>query len=93
MNPIMKPRQVMSSSFDNEEVLLDLDQGVYFSLNTVGKEIWDLITKGRDFDDIVTTIQNRYQVAYSTVCHDVRRLIDELVTQGLVEESSQQDPA
>ena len=86
MKSLFTPSQVMSSSFDDEEVLLDLKKGVYYSLNAVGKEIWQLINKGRNFDTIVDTIQGRYRVDQSMVSKDVRRLLDDLIDQGLVEE-------
>ena len=77
-------QEVLSSTFDDEEVLLDLRRGVYFSLNRVGKEIWHLLGEGCSPTTIIDRIQGRYKVDREIVVHDVERLVEDLLLEDLI---------
>jgi len=75
----------MSRQVGDETVILDLSSGMYFSLDRVGAEIWQLLTEGHRLDSIVTTMLARYEVAEDQLRQDVTHLVDELLSRGLVQ--------
>jgi hypothetical protein len=68
-------------------VLLDLHQDEYFSLGQVGTRVWALIVEGASLGAIVDQIGEQYGVERERVEADVRALVDDLVTTGLLAEA------
>ena len=89
MNPdtvLSIPPQVMSRLVDNETVLLDLESGMYFGLDGVGKRIWDAVTEGRSICEIAAIITEEYEVDDTRAQADVIAFTGELVERGLLVE-------
>ncbi len=82
------PAHVLARSVGADTVLLDLHQDEYFSLDRVGTEVWALIGKGLTFGEIVADIASSYEVDQAQVETDVRALVGELVSTGLLLEKS-----
>ena len=82
---LIVPSQVMSRQVGDETVILDLSRGMYFSLDPVGAQIWQLLSDGQSIDLIVTTLLSRYEVAEDQLRRDVSDLVEELKSRGLIE--------
>ena len=66
---------VMYTQVEDEYVLLHLDKGEYFSLNAMGREMFDYIKDGMSPDEIIDCITRDYEVAGDTVKRDLDELI------------------
>ena len=87
MNPdtiLSIPPQVMSRLVDDETVLLDLESGMYFGLDGVGKRIWDSVTEGRSIGEIAEIISAEYEVDEARAQADVVAFTSDLVERGLL---------
>jgi hypothetical protein len=75
---------LLASEFGREVVILDLRDGVYYSLDEVGAWIWKLlrqpVTVGGIRDDIVA----KFDVEPTRCERDIRVLLDELISRRLV---------
>ena len=80
------PSQVISRLVDDETVVLDLESGMYFGLDGVGKRIWESLAEGRRLGEIVTIIVGEYEVDESQAQQDVLSFAHELVERGLLAE-------
>lgn len=69
-------------------VLLDPSNGKYFALDDVGAQVWELCDGTRDIPAIVAAICAEYEAEPTQVEADVRELLAELETEGLVDEPS-----
>jgi hypothetical protein len=78
------PAQVMSRLVDDETVLLDLESGMYFGLDGVGKRIWESVTDGKNLGDIAAIITAEYDVDESQALADVIAFASDLVERGLL---------
>jgi hypothetical protein len=78
------PPQVMSRLVDDETVLLDLESGMYFGLDGVGKRIWESISQGASLGEIARIITAEYEVDEQEALEDVVRFTSELVERGLL---------
>ena len=51
----------VSEKLDDELIILDLESGLYHSLNEIGSVIWEEIKdKNPSFDDLVKSISKKY---------------------------------
>lgn len=71
---------------DNEAVLLNLNNGQYYSLNELGTHIWNTIQQHDSIEDLIIALEQEYEVSPEQLKTDVRTLIQDLITNGLIEE-------
>ncbi len=80
---INRPR-VVYETIDGESVMIDFDTGNYYSLNPIGSAIWDLVDAGASTDEIVQTLNRRYDASQAQIQQAVDRLLSELQQKGLL---------
>jgi hypothetical protein len=80
------PPQVMSRLVGDEMVLLDLESGMYFGLDGVGKRIWEAIGEGLTLGEIAAIIVSEYEVEVNQAQADVIEFVGDLVERGLLTE-------
>jgi Coenzyme PQQ synthesis protein D (PqqD) len=78
--------RVIVQEVEGESVLLDINNGEYFSLNEVGGRVWDLCDGARSVGDIAEAICVEYDVPLQTAEGDASELLAALVGAGLVVE-------
>ena len=89
MNPDTRlsiPPQVMSRLVGNETVLLDLESGIYFGLDGVGKRIWESIGDGLTLGETAAAVVSEYEVDEGQAQADVIEFARDLVERGLLAE-------
>jgi hypothetical protein len=75
---------VAAKVMDGEAILINLSNGIYYSMDKVGALVWELIEKNCSADDMVASIISRYEVDSSQAQNDVERLLKELVDEKLI---------
>jgi GeoRSP system PqqD family protein len=70
----------------DEAVLLQVDTGVYFGLDTVGTRIWQLLSSATTADSIVETLLQEFDVERRVLEQDVAAFLSRLREKGLVQE-------
>jgi hypothetical protein len=78
------PPQVMSRLVGDETVLLDLESGMYFGLDGVGKRIWESIGEGLTLGETAAVITSEYEVDKAKAQADVIEFVSDLVQRGLL---------
>lgn len=78
------PRALVTALPDGSAVLLELDSGVYYSLNRTGQFIFSNVGQGATIGQLVEAMTARFEVDASTAEADLRALLDELVANRLV---------
>lgn len=76
--------EVASEVLDGEAVLINLSNGMYYSIDGVGGRIWELIEKGQSLAGVVRDIAARYDIDEKTADADVKKFVEELVAENLV---------
>lgn len=79
------PAPVMSRLVGDETVLLDLESGMYFGLEGVGKRIWDSVADGKSLGEIAAIIASEFEVDESRALADLKDFAADLVERGLLE--------
>ena len=82
---VVSSDNVTSTQIEGESILLDLEEGVYYGLNSVGGAIWEEIQEPMLIEDIVRAITNTYDVERGQCREDVLALVTDLEENGLVD--------
>jgi hypothetical protein len=77
-------RNVVSETLDHESVLLNLDTGVYFTLNLAGTRAWELIQEHGEFERVVDVMHDEFAASKDTIASDLRTLVRELADKKLL---------
>lgn len=80
----MKAEHVTWRSLEGESVLLNLDSGVYFTLNETGTAAWELFDGTTSLAEIGEILCRRFDVGLEQARSDLAELTDELRREGLV---------
>lgn len=78
------PAEVVAREIDGEAVLLNLATGIYFGLNSTGTRIWRALVENGSPQDAIRALLREYEVAGDQLQRDVSRLVEELVSKGLL---------
>lgn len=74
------------SMFDQDgAVLLDLRNGKYFSLTTVGAEIWKKVEEGCDPSAILDHLGSTFEAPREILERDLGMFVDKLQSRGLID--------
>jgi len=84
---IKKP-DVVHETIDGETVIVNLENGVYYSLRDSAVDVWTLIERGANIDEITNGLLEAYEDAPDTLREDVKQLLIKLQQEGLIEASS-----
>lgn len=77
------PDQV-SANLDDGVIILQLHQGVYYSLNQVGARIWGLMQKPVMVNQICATLLSEYDVEPARCERDLLELLQDLAARDLI---------
>lgn len=75
---------VHSTILEGEAVLLNLDNGMYYSLNQVGTVIWELCDGRRTLADILEKVCERFEVDGEQARQDLLAISSQLIEQKLL---------
>jgi hypothetical protein len=70
-------------------VLLDIEQGICFSLNPVGLRIWELLKKRCSLDQIADALGQEFSVPRSQILSDASEFIEALEARHLIRRPGQ----
>ena len=76
--------KTISGRLHDEMVMMDIEQGRYFSLNPVATRIWDMMDKPLDIDELCSKLHEEYDVSPEQCRREVEEHLGELVKLGLV---------
>ena len=89
---IMNEQSLISAKSDNlasrlgsEAVILNMECGRYFGLNTTGAFVWDLVQQPRTVAEIERAICEEFEVTPDQCHADLAPLLENLITNGLIE--------
>ena len=86
LNQCLRPRgdEIASKVIDGEAIIINLANGIYYSMDKVGAVVWEMIEAGRSLHEILSTIVMRYETSLEQAQSDVEHLVNELLQENLV---------
>ena len=81
---ITLPHSVFVQEIDDETIILDSVSQEYFSLNEIGKVIWNLLSQSIKLEDIKIQMLEMYEVEEFQLENDILNFIKALKEKGLI---------
>lgn len=75
---------VRETASEDGAVLLDIEQGICFSLNPVGLRIWELLKKRCSLDQIADSLAQEFSVPRTQILSDASEFIEALEAKNLI---------
>lgn len=72
-------KKVVYSKIDDEIVMMDVESGFYFGLNTVGSMIWDVLKEEKTISEVVAFLLSEYDVGYDQCLQETELLIKKML--------------
>lgn len=85
----LKADNIAATVIDGEAIIVNLTTGVYYSMDTVGGEIWQMIEQGLSVPRISALVVARYQVGEERARTDVEALVGKLSAEDLIAPSDE----
>jgi hypothetical protein len=86
---IIDPARVVSETLEGETMLINMENGNYYSLNKTASVLWALVEAGRTQQDILTSFLSRYEGDADTITASVTKGIELFLNDRLVAESNE----
>ena len=86
MKKYAKNPNTVASKLDDELVMIDIDLGKYFSMNSIASSIWEYIDTPKTKEEICDELLNEYAVGRATCTQEVTLFLEELIQMKLVNE-------
>lgn len=77
--------QISGDLLDEDVVILNLSNGVYYGLNPLGGRIWSLIQKPRVVNEVSEILFGEYDVDSELCTRELLAMLQELETHGLID--------
>lgn len=82
---IRVPEGILFQDLDGEAVLLNPKSGKYFGLDETGTRMWEFLAEHGQVEAALRALLEVYDVSEERLQDDLRRFVDSLVAQGLLE--------
>jgi Coenzyme PQQ synthesis protein D (PqqD) len=86
---IFIPAGIRETMSQDGAVLLDIEQGICFSLNPVGLKIWELLKQGQSIDKVADTLATEFPVSRQQIFADTEEFLSELEAKHLIRRPGQ----
>lgn len=74
----------LANALGDEIVMMDMDSGDYLGVNSVGSEIWNLLTEPLRVDALVEKLQVIYDVDTTQCEAEVKAFVNKMLEQNMV---------
>lgn len=74
----------ITADVDGEVVMMSIEQGEYYGLDTIGSRIWGLYSEPKTIEQVVDTLINEYDVDRESCINDVMLFVEKLVAKDLI---------
>ena len=76
--------EIAAKVIDGEAIIINLANGIYYSMDKVGGLIWEMIEGKQSLEEMITATVARYDVSREQAQADIQLLVEELLRENLV---------
>jgi hypothetical protein len=81
-----KNNESVSGKLQDEQVILDIEKGKYFSLNPVATKIWGILEEPLSVDHLCKKLLEEYDVEPEKCKIETNEYVQEMIKLGLIRE-------
>lgn len=75
---------ILFNDFDDGIMMMDIDSGHYFDIDSIGARIWTLLEQPSSLEAICATLAEEYEVDAATCQAQTSEFLSDLVAKGLI---------
>jgi hypothetical protein len=76
--------ELLSTDMDGETVMMSIEQGAYYGINSIGSRVWELLQEPLTLEAICEVIINEYEVEPAQCREDMLEFVGEMLVNNLV---------
>jgi hypothetical protein len=77
-------KKIIQSAIGDEVVMLDMDSGFYFGLNSVASIIWGKLEKEISFEEIISELLEEYNIDQFTCENETEIFLNQLLEKNII---------
>lgn len=81
---VTRETSFVTSTLDDEVVMMDATSGTYYGLNDTASSIWNLLAESRSVATVIDQLAETYDVERSRCEHDVLVALEDMRQKGLI---------
>jgi Coenzyme PQQ synthesis protein D (PqqD) len=81
---ISKATHILSTSLDDEIVMMDSEKGMYYNLDPVGSRIWTLLDTPQTLESLCKSLMDDYNIDETTCKLETEAFLQSLVERKLI---------
>jgi Coenzyme PQQ synthesis protein D (PqqD) len=81
---VVRTEGLLSTTVDDELVVLNLGAGCYVAIDRIGRRIWELLESPWLVDDLIAALATEFDADPSIVAADLAAFLQELEREGMV---------
>jgi hypothetical protein len=82
---VRRKEDLIGYDMDGETVMMSIEQGNYYALDSIGGRIWELIKEPIPVSSLLETLQEDFEVEADICRKDTLRFLNELLEFGIIE--------
>ena len=83
-NQYIQNKKIIQSKIGEEVVMMDMDSGFYFGINSVGSVIWQHLSEAIYLDDLVDKLIKDFNIDKKTCESDTIEFLNDLLGKGII---------
>jgi hypothetical protein len=84
MERFIQNKTIVQSKIGEEVVMLDMESGFYFGLNSVASVIWGLLADEIGFETLIDRLMEQFDVERSICEVDTQELLDQMLEKNII---------
>jgi hypothetical protein len=81
----VKCTSILSSTLDNEVVMMSSEKGMYYNLDPIGSRIWALLDVPQTLESLCAQLMAEYDIDQATCQQETAEFLQSLAQRGLVQ--------
>ncbi len=81
---VSQKKEIVAADMDGETVMISIENGKYYAIDTIGSRIWELLAFPRSMVEVVRILREEYDVEYGQCQADVLEFLNYLRQEGLI---------
>ncbi len=82
---ICRSEALLSNNLGDDVVMMDIEQGAYYGLESVAARIWDLAENPVSMGDLCKSLMTEYDVSKEQCASDVKGFLNDLLERNIVQ--------
>ena len=84
MERFIQNKTIVQSKIGEEVVMLDMESGFYFGLNSVASVIWGMLKEEIGFEQLIDQLMSQFEVERALCEADTHELLDQMLEKNII---------